>query len=119
MARSFADELTVDAGTGLPALPENYAWEVTRVGEKLYVSLKWRSEELLGFWDKLFGKKATVYWNEYIDGHRYWELVPLNFLNEEGILMAATAIYNEIHASATKVNELDAFVGLYPPKSIL
>lgn len=111
--------MTIDPETGLPALPENYAWEVSRGGERLYVHLKSGTREPLSFWAKLLGKEPDMYWSEYIDGHRYWEYVPLNFLNGEGILMTATGIYKEIHESSVKNDALDSFVGLYPPKSLL
>jgi hypothetical protein len=117
--RSFSDELTIDPETGLPALPDEYVWEVSRTMDRLGVSLKKRSVELLGFWAKLFGQKPEVYLNEYIDGYRFWEPVALDYTNAEGILAASVSLYEEIHASTTKLNELDAFVGIYPPKSIL
>ena len=119
MARSFTDEMTIDPETGLPALPEGFAWEVSRGGERLYVSLKKGEKESQSFWAKFFGKEPSVHWSEYVDGHRYLEFVPLNFLNGEGILMTATGIYKEIHEISVKIDTLDSFVGLYPPKTIL
>lgn len=119
MARSFADEMTIDPETGLPALPEGHAWEVSRGGDRLYVSLKKSYTLRQSFWAKLLGKKPLVEWDEYVEGSRHWEFVPMNFLNGEGILMVATSIYKTLHENAVKVDELDAFVGMYPPKSIL
>lgn len=111
--------MTIDPETGLPDLPEDYAWEVSRGGDRLYVTLKRGTKEPQSFWAKLLGKKPDIYWSEYIDGNRYWEYVPVNLPNGEGILVTATRIYKEIHEISVKIDELDSFVGLYPPKSIL
>lgn len=119
MVRSFADELTIDPETGLPALPDGYVWEVSRGGDRLYVALKTMGTDPRNFWEKILGKEPTVWFNEYIDGDRYWEYVPSLYNTPQGILHAATSIYSQIHDKSVRNDKLDALVGLYPPKSIL
>lgn len=111
--------MTIDPETGLPALPEGFAWEVSRGGDRLYVSLKEGEKRKQSFWEKLLGKEPEIYWSEYIDNNRYWEFVPMDSLNGAGILSTAAKIYEQIHAISVKNDEMDSFVGLYPPKTIL
>lgn len=118
MARSFADEMTIDPETGLPALPDGFAWKVERVSDWLVVQLAKRQEEKLGFWAELFGKSPIVTWDDYYtDGSCCYEHV--KDTTKDGVLAAAVSVYDKVHVVATRLSELDDLVGLYPPKTIL
>lgn len=110
--------MTIDPETGLPALPDGFAWKVDRISDWLYIQLSKRHEEKLGFWAELFGKKPSVTWDDYyIDGWCAYERVEET--TKDGVLAAALSVYDKVHGSATRSSELDDLVGLYPPKTIL
>jgi hypothetical protein len=118
VARSFANEMTIDPETGLPALPERFAWKVERYDDRLYVQLVKSRDKTLGFWAKLLGKTPEVEWNDhYIDGNHTNEQVYDK--TKSGVLAASTVIYEKLRTASTKISVLDELVGLYPPKSIL
>ena len=129
MARSFADEMTIDPETGLPALPEGFAWRVRAVGSNtltvktLTVELVVKVETTRSFWEKFFNPEPTVEWEEATwsatGGADYYTYIHEEEPTKEDVLAAATKVYDGIYDRLIVNKSRDELIGLYPPKTIL
>lgn len=117
MVRSevFEHQLTIDPETGLPKLPEGYAWEVRQRGteNKLIVGMRYLHEYPNNWWEDLCRMRAVITWRDVsgVEEHTY--------ATKEDVLKAAVKIYTEYHNQYLQRKDLENLVGLYPPNSIL
>lgn len=118
MARSFADEMTINEESGLPNLPENFAWRVERHNDRLFVQLVAGRKKDREFWDVILFKAPKTEWNDHFsNGDHCFQRVDNH--SKDGVLGGAIKVYTKLHNEAVEVKDMDALVGLYPPKSIL
>ena len=119
------DPLTYDEATGLPKLPDGYAWsvrendwavEANEWDKELIIQIAEGTSEKLSLWDRLIGKMAPVHWTCY--GHKYYDVYEKSPNTAEGIKDAATKGYNNLRDTQLKSFERQKLVGLYPPKKL-
>jgi hypothetical protein len=119
--KGLLPELETDPETGLPKLPEGFAWEVeNRYGSdgELRVSIVRHEKTIPNILERIFlGEKTKDQWEKYphdLEGQQY----TMNG-TKESVKKTAEDIYHVVRerVNAKVVNE--ELVGLYPPKSIL
>ena len=112
---SYSEPLTIDPETGLPALPEGFAWNVRSTGgsNTVVVEIYYLHEYPNNWWENLCRMKPASDWR---DAYSHGEYAAAT---KESILEAATKVYMEGHERYLKEKDVDELVGLYPPKSIL
>jgi hypothetical protein len=122
------EPLIYDETTGLPKLPEGYAWkvreneysgyEVAPDETALVIQIaKRQEEEKLTWFQRLIGVDPEVKWTAY--DHEYSEGYGKCANDADDLKSAATQVYNELRDSQLKRAEMQKLIGLYPPKSIL
>lgn len=115
------DPLIYDENTGLPALPESYAWSVEEnsysvdYDDELIVQIVKSSVEKLSWWDRLVGKAEVVHWSYH---HKYREIYEKCPNTAEGVKTSATKAYNQLRDEELKSFERQKLVGFYPPKKL-
>jgi hypothetical protein len=122
------EPLIYDKETGLPKLPDGFAWRVdenpySHYDEEnpeevaLVLRIASRKVEELTWFGKLIGTKPTVNWN--VSDHQYSDVYAKCANNADDIRSAATQAYNKRRDAELKRAEMKKFIGLYPPKSLL
>lgn len=121
------EPLVYDEKTGLPKLPDGFAWKVSENvysgfedhpdEHTLLVQVAGCEVEELTWFGKLLGTKPKVEW--YTMGHEYCRIVRTCANDADDLKSATTQIYNELRDSELKRIKTQKFVGLYPPNSIL
>lgn len=114
-------ELEIDSDTGLPKLPEGFAWRVEKYGYGKYlrVDLVAKKVTSYNFLEKVFfGEKDREEWEDY--GHDLATDSGLtSTLEKSEILVEATRIYTELKERLDNKHVASDLEGIYPPKSIL
>lgn len=115
MEYKFSEPLSIDPETGLPKLPEGLAWNVDSYGmDRLVVEIHYLHELPNTWWMDLWRDKPRTLWMKY-------KLVSPDYADptEEDLLNTTVRMYERQYDRYMKYKDVDKFVGLYPPKSIL
>lgn len=121
------EPLIYDEKTGLPTLPEGYAWKVDENEYSHYEenpeekALVVRIAKLMTrehtWWDRLIGREAETFWTTY--DHEFSDSYEKCANDTKDLKAAASTAYNTIRNEQLRSEKLQTLVGLYPPKSIL
>ncbi len=121
------EPLIYDETTGLPKLPEGYAWSVAEneyayyeddpSEAVLFVRIAKSLPQKLTWWDQLIGREPETEWLFRL--HDYSGTSGKASNSAESVKEAATKIYNKLRDDELEKAQLRTLVGLYPPKSIL
>lgn len=121
------EPLIYDETTGLPKLPEGYAWEVSvntyskyeadPENTALTVQIAKRQVEKMTWVEKMLFMEPKVEWITY--DHPYSDRYENCGNDADDLKSAATTLYNEYRNAELDRAKLRKLVGLYPPKSIL
>lgn len=119
--KGMLPELETDPETGLPKLPEGFAWRVdNRYGSEgqLRVTIVAREKKTTNIFEKIFlGEKSSESWESYphdLEGSQY-----TTEGTKEALKEAAESLYNSIRETINAKLANEGLTGLYPPKSIL
>lgn len=114
-------EIEIDSETGLPKLPEGFAWRVSKSNyrEGFEVQLVAKEVTRYNVFEKIFfGDRDKEEFTEY--GHNFSGKYSFTEgYEKEEILTAASEIYEEVRELRNNESKGQDLVGLYPPKSIL
>ena len=120
------EPLIYDETTGLPKLPEGFAWRVEEndfayrsddpESVALSVRIAKRCESHQTWWEKFIGQEPHVYWEIY---HHELEIPVEQCANDvEALKSVTTKAYNDLRDRQLVSESLKSLVGYYPPKSI-
>jgi hypothetical protein len=117
--KGLLPELETDPETGLPKLPEGFAWKVEEsYGNKIEVRIAVRVIKKTNIFEKIFlGDRDKESWNVY--DHNFESGYDVCENNEEALKKCTELFYEEVRENHNKKVNGKNLTGLYPPKSIL
>lgn len=118
------DRSILDPSTGLPKLPDGYAWQLDRsryYDDQIYVHIVARKykdffERLGDSIGKLFGVEPDCWMGT---GHPLDSLSIYCAPTDKDVLKATVEIYNKATTLLEDLESIDRLIGTYPPKSII
>lgn len=118
------DRSILDPATGLPKLPDGYAWQLDRsryYEDQIHVHIVARKykdffERLGDSIGKLFGVKPDLWMSV---GHPLDRLGTYCAPTDKDVLNTTMAIYHKVTNLLEDLESIDRLVGTYPPKSII
>jgi hypothetical protein len=114
VGHKFAEPLSIDPETGLPKLPENFAWNVRgRDEHSVAVEVYYKHFYANTWWEDFRKKPRAFVWLKD-------KSVYIDFCGgtKEELLATTTAMYQIGHEKYLKYKDTAELIGLYPPKSI-
>jgi len=110
--------IEIDPETGLPKLPEGYAWRVEPSGKLLSVEIVMRVETKPDWIQRLFGAKPKVSWTTHGSENIFRLCYDYCESDKDSLKECAEYIYRGASNRLKAKENQNTLVGLYPPKSL-